>query len=81
MDGLFSTVNFYADVILPLALPQLYTYYIPAEFAETAVPGKRVAVQFGKHKMYSALIRTVHSNKPDAYAPNQLLLYWMIFRW
>jgi len=57
----------YVDVILPLALPQLYTYSVPDEFAGLCFAGKRVIVQFGKKKFYSALIRKVHNQKPEAY--------------
>lgn len=67
MHTLFKTNNLFVDVILPLALPQLYTYYVPVEFADAISPGKRVVVQFGKQKMYAALVRTVHTNKPTAY--------------
>ena len=37
----------YADVILPLAVAQHYTYRIPDEFKESIEVGKRVEVQFG----------------------------------
>jgi primosomal protein N' (replication factor Y) len=63
----FQSNNLFVDVILPLALPHLYTYYVPEEFSLLIAPGKRVVVQFGKQKMYSALIRTVHTNKPEGY--------------
>ena len=55
----------YADVLLPLALPRLYTYRVPAELAGEAVPGKRVIVPFGPQKVYSALIRTIHETHED----------------
>ena len=63
----FQSDTLFVDVILPLALPQLYTYSVPSEFSQQVVPGKRVVVQFGKQKMYSALIRKIHSNKPESY--------------
>lgn len=63
----FQTDTLFVDVILPLALPQLYTYSVPSEFYSHVAPGKRVVVQFGKQKMYSALIRNIHRNKPEAY--------------
>ncbi len=43
---------YHVDVILPLPLPQLYTYRVD-EFVET---GCRVVVQFGKRKFYSGLV-------------------------
>jgi primosomal protein N' (replication factor Y) len=67
MQFSFQNDTLFVDVILPLALPQLYTYSVPSEFFQQVAPGKRVVVQFGKQKMYSALIRNIHSNKPEAY--------------
>jgi len=57
----------FVDVILPVALPQLLTYAVPAEFSAQVGPGKRVVVQLGKQKIYSAIIRKVHSSPPLQY--------------
>ncbi|HEY4800652.1 MAG TPA: DEAD/DEAH box helicase, partial [Bacteroidia bacterium] len=57
----------FADVILPLAVPNLYTYSIPSQFHDSINIGQRVVVQFGKKKLYSALVQNLHSNKPTAY--------------
>ena len=53
----------FADVILPLALPKEYTFYIPEEYIEQAQPGKRIIVQFGKRRIYTALIKKIHSRR------------------
>src|SRR5690606_21219619 len=63
----------YAEVILPLALPLNYTYRIPPHLAGEVVPGKRVAVQFGKSRMYSALVRRVVPEFNSRYAPKEIL--------
>ena len=52
----------FVDIILPLALPQLYTYKCPQQLSGEVEPGKRVMVQFGKQRIYSALIFKVHSD-------------------
>jgi primosomal protein N' (replication factor Y) len=62
-----SRKTFFVDVILPLAVPNLYTYRVPFELNEAVSPGKRVVVQFGKGKLYSALIRQIHENPPKQY--------------
>jgi primosomal protein N' (replication factor Y) (superfamily II helicase) len=54
----------WAEIILPLALPTTYTYSIPNEFAERAIPGCRVEVIFGKNKKYAGVIKRFHTNKP-----------------
>lgn len=54
----------YVDVILPLALPQAYTYAVPIDLVPFIQTGQRVIVQFGKNKYYSAIIKTIHGKKP-----------------
>ncbi|MHC1703013.1 MAG: primosomal protein N' [Tenuifilaceae bacterium] len=67
-----STQKF-VDVILPLALPRLYTYSVPAEFEGEIENGKRVVVQFGKKKLYSAIIHSIHENAPEKYQTKNIL--------
>jgi primosomal protein N' (replication factor Y) len=59
--------HLYADLILPVPLDQLFTYHIPNEFVEQCKPGKRAVVQFGRKKVYSAIIYRTHHNKPTEY--------------
>ncbi len=54
----------YVDVILPLALPQAYTYAVPIDLVPFVKIGQRVIVQFGKNRFYSAIIKSIHHNKP-----------------
>lgn len=54
----------YADVILPLALPQAYTYAVSIDLVPFIKVGQRVIVQFGKNKYYSAIVKNIHRNKP-----------------
>ncbi len=60
-----EATNTYATVILPLAVPKPYTYYIPEEYISKVHFGIRVEVQFGKNKTYSALVAEVHNKKPE----------------
>ncbi|MFW5645055.1 MAG: replication restart helicase PriA [Bacteroidota bacterium] len=55
----------YAEIILPLALRQTYTYRIPESLKPSVDPGKRVIVQFGKRKMYTGIVHSLHRNDPD----------------
>jgi primosomal protein N' (replication factor Y) len=63
-----SRITYFVDVILPLSVPNLYTYRVPFEMNADIAMGKRVVVQFGKGKLYSALVRGVHENPPQQYA-------------
>lgn len=60
-------VTLFADVILPLAVPNLYTYRVPFDWNELIKPGQRVVVQFGKNKLYMALVKRLHQTPPEKY--------------
>ena len=70
-DGVTSHL-YYADVILPLALPKAFTYQLTPEEAAHLAPGYRVAVPFGKQKMYTAIIKCLHQVPPQTYDPKPL---------
>jgi len=57
-------MHYFADVILPVPLPGLFTYSVPDALLEECMPGKRVIVQFGKKKIYSAIVKRIHQNTP-----------------
>ena len=57
----------FADVILPLAVERNYTFGVPLQMQDKIKIGCRVEVQFGKRKVYSGIVKTLHQNKPDVY--------------
>lgn len=57
----------FINVILPIPLEKLFTYRISESDAEVLQPGIRVAVPFGKTKIYTALVYEVHDNPPVIY--------------
>ena len=64
MDNQLAT---FVDVILPLPLPKLYTYRVPTDLINEVTIGKRVVVQFGKKKLYSALVFKISHQPPQHY--------------
>ncbi|MBS1587232.1 MAG: primosomal protein N' [Bacteroidetes bacterium] len=58
----------FADIILPLNLPQVLTYGVPAEMQDLLRPGMRVEVSLGKNKQYAGVVQKVHNNKPELYS-------------
>lgn len=54
----------FADLILPLALPNLYTYRIPHAWNGQVERGMRVIVQFGRSKLVTAIVYRVHETAP-----------------
>ncbi|MNK50666.1 Primosomal protein N' [compost metagenome] len=57
----------FVEVVLPLSLAINYTYRVPFELNETVAVGKRVVVQFGKHKIYTALVKSIGNHPPEHY--------------
>jgi primosomal protein N' (replication factor Y) (superfamily II helicase) len=62
----------YAELILPLAVPNTYTYSLPPDIADSVQAGMRVEVQFGKNKLYAALVLRTH-NVPPAYRTKDII--------
>ncbi|HZE84377.1 MAG TPA: primosomal protein N', partial [Puia sp.] len=62
----------YAEVIIPLALPRNYTWSVPAHFQSQAREGCRVEVGL-KNKKYAGVIKRLHTDKPDAFTPKEIL--------
>ncbi|NMH29143.1 replication restart helicase PriA [Flavobacterium silvaticum] len=57
----------FVEVILPLNLNKTFTYEVSEHDARRIVPGMRLAVPFGKNKIYTALAIELHSNAPTLY--------------
>ncbi len=57
----------FADIILPLNLPQILTYGVPHEMQESLQPGMRVEVALGKNKQYAGIIERLHNERPEGY--------------
>ncbi len=68
-----ETTQTYATVILPVAVPKPFTYYVPEQFVGQVKMGVRVEVQFGKNKLYTALVIEVHHQAPEAYRAKAIL--------
>ena len=63
---------YFVEVILPLSLAKTFTYSISeAEFFYIK-PGMRVAVPFGKSKIYTALVIEIHRNQPTLYEAKEI---------
>ncbi len=60
-------MSFYLDIILPLPLDNRFTYEVTREEAEFILPGMRVAIPFGKTKIYTGIVAKVHNTPPRKY--------------
>ena len=57
--------TYFVDVILPLSVPNLYSYRLTFELNGLVCQGQRVVVPLGRNKLYTAIVRNVHENVPD----------------
>ncbi|RZJ80266.1 MAG: primosomal protein N' [Flavobacterium sp.] len=63
----------FVEVVLPLSLAINYTYRVPFELNERVAVGKRVVVQFGKHKIYTALVKSIGKQPPELYEAKYII--------
>ena len=62
----------FVDVALPIPLERLFTYEITEAETNFLKPGIRVAVPFGKNKIYTALVYKIHKNAPQHYEAKEI---------
>jgi primosomal protein N' (replication factor Y) (superfamily II helicase) len=62
----------FAEVILPLALPNNFTWRVPSSFVQALKKGMRVEVML-KNKKYAGIIKRLHHEKPVAFEPRDML--------
>ncbi|MEZ2335502.1 primosomal protein N' [Mucilaginibacter sp. RCC_168] len=63
----------FAEVILPLAISKNYTYRVPYEQNDAIAIGKRVVVQFGKSKLYTAIVKEISTLAPEKYEAKYII--------
>lgn len=63
---------YFIDVILPIPIQKTFTYSINEEEYNFLKEGMRVAVSFGKSKIYTALVYKIHNNEPTLYEAKEI---------
>ena len=63
----------FIDVILPIPIQKTFTYSVTQYEYEFLKKGMRVAVSFGKTKMYTALVFKLHQIPPETYDAKEIL--------
>lgn len=64
--------DIFADVIIPLALPQVFTYRVPVELTGGTGVGSRVEVSL-KNKRYAGIILNMHEHEPSLYRSKPII--------
>ncbi len=62
----------FVEVILPLSLSKTFTYSVSETEYNYIKIGMRIAVPFGKSKIYTALAIALHQNKPTLYEAKEI---------
>ena len=65
-------MQFFVEVILPLSLAKTFTYSVSETEYHYIKKGMRVAVPFGKSKIYTALVIELHQNAPTLYDAKEI---------
>ncbi len=63
----------FADLIIPVPIPRLFTYRVPKTLNEKIRTGQRVIVPFGKKKIVTGIIFSIHENPPKDYEAKSIL--------
>lgn len=63
----------FIEVVLPLAISKTYTYRVPQELVDDIAIGKRVVVQFGRSKIYTAIVCLITETPPALYEAKYII--------
>lgn len=62
----------YAEIIVPLFLPQNYTWQVPHDFQPVVSTGIRVEVAL-RNKKYTGIVKRIFHDKPEGFNPKPIL--------
>lgn len=62
----------FAQIIIPLYLPQTYVWSVPAHLQQALKPGMRVEVSL-RNKKYTGIVKNIFSEKPSGLQPKPIL--------
>lgn len=68
-----STHTLFAELLLPVPIPKLFTYRVPKDFNDFIKIGQRAIVPFGGRKVLTGVITHLHSNPPKDYEAKYIL--------
>lgn len=71
-ETIHSTTLF-AELLLPVPVPKLFTYRVPAQFNDVIQTGQRAIVPFGDRKVLTGVIISLSHQPPTDYTAKSLL--------
>jgi primosomal protein N' (replication factor Y) len=63
----------FAEILLPVPIPKLFTYRVPHSLSASVLTGQRVIVQFGDRKVLTGVIAQIHQQPPKDYEAKYIL--------
>ncbi len=73
-ENIFSPeITLFADIILPVPIPRMFSYRVPRKFVEEIKIGARVIVEFGKNRVVTGIVGKIHQTPPEKYQAKYLL--------
>ncbi|WP_316929104.1 primosomal protein N' family DNA-binding protein [Nitritalea halalkaliphila] len=63
----------FVDLVLPVPIPNLFTYLVPRELSASIGIGFRVVVQFGPKRVLTGIVARMHTKAPETYEVKPLL--------
>lgn len=68
-----SKTTLFAELLLPVPIPKLFTYRIPFNLNDHVQVGQRAIVQFGDRKILTGIIANIHQQPPLDYEAKYIL--------
>ncbi|HPH47423.1 MAG TPA: DEAD/DEAH box helicase family protein, partial [Chryseolinea sp.] len=68
-----QTDTFFAEILLPVPIPKLFTYRVPNTLKDKLLVGQRAIVQFGDRKVMTGIVANVHHQPPKDYEAKYIL--------
>lgn len=68
-----ETTTFFAELLLPVPIPRLFTYRVPQAANDSVMVGQRAIVQFGDRKVLTGIITQLHHQAPTTYEAKYIL--------
>lgn len=65
-------MNYFIEVIVPLSLSKTFTYRVSESDFTFIKKGMRIAVPFGKSRIYTAVVIDLHQNAPTLYEAKEI---------
>lgn len=68
-----SRSTFFAELLLPVPVPKLFTYRVPFDLNDKIQKGVRAIVPFGTRKILTGIIINIHEQPPKEYEAKYIL--------